>query len=125
MSGLFFLAGILRFRFAPRPSHCACCAWAFSYHSPITQVFLFYANELAAVGGLFVDLTLYTILNAMLRAEEATKRSVSHGDELQAQGQDRVAELDRADVAGRVSSQPRRSSAAERAGRSVTADSLR
>lgn len=73
VSGVFFLAGILRFRF-DRVQALRLLRLGILVSLAITQVFLFYANELAAIGGLVVDLTLYTILNAMLRAEEAAKR---------------------------------------------------
>lgn len=68
VSGLFLVLGILRLKFN-RLHALRLFRMGILVSLAVTQVFLFYVNELSAVGGLFVDLTAYIILNAMIGIE--------------------------------------------------------
>ena len=69
VSGAFVLAGIVRFRFQ-RLRALRLFRTSIMISLAITQVFLFYVNELAAVGGLLVDLATYGALNTMIDLEQ-------------------------------------------------------
>lgn len=72
LSGLFVLAGIVRLKFH-RLQALRLFRLSITVSLLFTQVFLFYRNELAAMGGLLVDLATYAALNTMIDLEK--KRS--------------------------------------------------
>jgi len=69
VSGLFILAGIVRL-WSSRIGALRLFRLGMMVSLAISQVFLFYMNELAAMGGLLVDLATYAALDAMIRMEE-------------------------------------------------------
>lgn len=69
VSGLFVLAGLIQLRlFRLRGLRYLRMAMLVSIF--VSQIFLFYENELAAVGGLVVDLVTYLALSTMIRIEK-------------------------------------------------------
>jgi hypothetical protein len=70
ISGLLILAGIIRLWFSRRQA-LRLFRTGILVSLSVTQIFLFYANELAALGGLTVDLITYAALNTMIRLEGA------------------------------------------------------
>ena len=68
ISGLFILAGIIRLGFS-RLQALRLFRVGILVSLSITQIFLFYATELAALGGLTVDLVTWAALNTMIRLE--------------------------------------------------------
>jgi hypothetical protein len=69
VSGLFVLAGIVRLR-SNRAQALRLFRLSITVSLAITQVFLFYRNELAAMWGLLVDLATYAALNTMIDLEK-------------------------------------------------------
>lgn len=69
VSAAFLLVGILRLRF-DRLQALRMFRMGILVSLAVTQVFLFYVNELSAIGGLIVDLTTYVVLNGMIRMEQ-------------------------------------------------------
>jgi hypothetical protein len=69
VSGLFVLAGIVRLKFH-RLQALRLFRLSITISLALTQVFLFYRNELAAMGGLMVDLATYAALNTMIDLEK-------------------------------------------------------
>jgi hypothetical protein len=69
VSGLFVLAGILRLKFH-RLQALRLFRMSIIVSLAITQVFLFYVDELAAMGGLLVDLATYAALNTVIDLEK-------------------------------------------------------
>ena len=67
--GLFVLAGLVRLRF-DRIQALRLLRLSILISLAVTQVFLFYVNELAAMGGLLVDLATYAALNTMIELEK-------------------------------------------------------
>lgn len=73
VSGLFVLAGIVRLKFH-RAQALRLFRLSITVSLAVTQVFLFYRNELAAMGGLLVDLATYAALNTMIDLEKKQRR---------------------------------------------------
>jgi hypothetical protein len=77
LSGVFVLAGIVRLKFH-RLQALRLFRLSITVSLLFTQVFLFYRNELAAMGGLLVDLATYAALNTMI---DLDKRAEGHSAE--------------------------------------------